>query len=412
MAGALGPDHRRDSLTTLNNGKDERLHMWPTAVDSTAVLFTSVTGTDRTATRIEALSLDTGQRRVVIEAGRNPIYSPSGHLLFFRNATLLAAPFDAKTLAVTGPAVAVLDDIALDQGGGPLVTISSAGSLAYVPSGNATKRLVWVSRQGVEQPITDVSRPYKNPRLSPDGHRIVVEIAGGDLWMQDITRATFTRLTTNDTSGNTFPVWTPDSRRVLFHTLTGIHQINLDSGGASRAIPGTSLFSLPTSVSPDGQTLAFINQSLSDLYALSLQGDPQPHPVVKTSGYDGGGQFSPDGHWMAYVSNESGQFEVYVRPYPGPDRKVQVSTHGGTHPKWNKNGKELFYRDGNKMMVVDVSTRPGPHALSTARAVRAEIRVRERPDDSQLRRQSGRPEVRHGQGRFELRPVEHRPELV
>jgi Tol biopolymer transport system component len=121
------------------------------------------------------------------------------------------------------------------------------------------------------------------------------------------------------------------------------------------------LADVPSSISPDGHTLAFIRQTAEsggDIYALSLEGDPQPHPVVKTSGYDGGGQFSPDGRWMAYASNESGQFEVYLRPYPGPDRKKQVSTQGGTHPMWNRNGKELFYRVGNKMMVVDVSTSP------------------------------------------------------
>ena len=105
------------------------------------------------------------------------------------------------------------------------------------------------------------------------------------------------------------------------------------------------------------------------MYALSLHGDSHPRAVVKTSGYDGGGQFSPDGHWMAYTSNESGQFEVSVRPYPGPDRKLPVSAQGGTHPKWNPNGKELFYRNGNKMMVVDVSRRDGDLMLGQPRVL-------------------------------------------
>ena len=105
------------------------------------------------------------------------------------------------------------------------------------------------------------------------------------------------------------------------------------------------------------------------MYALSLHGDPQPRAIVKTPGYDGGGQFSPDGHWMAYASNESGQFQVYVHPYPGPDRKRQVSALGGTHPKWNPNGKELFYRNGNKMMVVDVSRRDGDLVLGQPRVL-------------------------------------------
>jgi len=186
----------------------------------------------------------------------------------------------------------------------------------------------------VEQPISDISRPYQNPRLAPDAHRIVVEVAGGDLWIQDTTRPTFTRLTSGETVGNTFAVWTPDAHRIVFRTLTGLRWIDPDGGGGgSQAIPGTSVYDIPSSISPDGRTLAFNRQGESgDIYALSLEGDPQPRPVVKTPGYDGGGEFSPDGRWMAYVSNESRQFEVYLRPYPGQGRK-QISTQGGTHPK-------------------------------------------------------------------------------
>jgi serine/threonine-protein kinase len=220
-----------------------------------------------------------------------------------------------------------------------------------------------VSRQGVEQPITDVARRYRNPRLSPDGQRIMVEVTG-QLWIQDITRSTFTLLTKGGTLGNSFAVWTPDGKEVLFRTLTGIRRLNAGNG-ASQVIPSTGLFAMPTSVSPDGQTLVYLGQTTEtngDVYALSLQGEPHPRPVVQTPAYDGGGWFSPDGQWLAYVSNESGQFQVYLRPYPGPDRKEPVSTEGGTHPRWNPNGKELFYRNGNRMMAVtvDVSKPPTP----------------------------------------------------
>ena len=346
-------------LTTLDANRKERLHGWPNVVEGgKAVLFTTVTGGDRSGMHIEAVSLATGQRRVVIDAGSYPTYASSGHLIFFRNGGLLAAPFDPNTLETTGQAVAVLDDISLDQLGNPIMAVSAAGLFAYVPSANSTKRLVWVSREGVEQPITETSRPYQNPRLVSDGHRIVVEVAGGDLWVQDVVRETFTRLTSGETFGNTFAVWMPNASRILFRTLTGIHWINPDGSGGSHEISGTSVNDIPTSISPDGQTLAFVRQTLAnsgDIYVMSLEGDSAPSVVVKTIAYDGGGMFSPNGRLMAYVSSESGEFQVYIRPFPGPDRKVPISTEGGTHPRWNPNGKELFYRSGNKMMVVDVS---------------------------------------------------------
>jgi serine/threonine protein kinase/Tol biopolymer transport system component len=355
---AGGPE---EQLTTLDAERGDRSHLWPAAAGESTILFTSVTGTDRTVTRVEAMSLVTKERRVVIDVGSHPLYAASGHLLFFRDGAILAAPFDATRLQVTGPAVAVLKDVAVDQFGAPLLTVSAAGSLAYTSAAHATKRLVWVSRQGIEEPITDVARPYKNPRLSPDGQRIVVEVSGGDLWIHDVRRAGFINLTTGVSLGNTFAVWTPDGRNVLFRTLTGIRKVDADGGSDTQVLGTTTLFSLPTSVSPDGHTLAYIVQTpetSGDVYALSLQGEPQPRPIVRTPAYDGGGQFSPDGRWLVYVSNESGQFEVYLRPFPGPDRRVPVSTEGGTHPRWNPAGKELFYRNGNRMMVVDVSTAP------------------------------------------------------
>jgi serine/threonine-protein kinase len=349
-------------LTRLETGKGEILHSWPIFLpDRGVVLFTVVTTGSRTQMHIEALTRATGERLRVVEDGGAPQYAASGHLFFFRGNALLATRFDAKTLTVTGQPASVLENIALDQLGMPMVAVSEAGVMAYVPN-SATKRLVWVSGQGLEEPITNIPRPYQNPRLAPDGHRIVVEVAGGDLWIQDASRSTFTRMTTSETVGNTFAVWTPNGQHAIFRTVTGLWSVNTDGSGGLHHIPETSVADLPTSVSPDGGTLAFIRQTsdtAGDIYTLSLDGPPNPVSVVKTPGYDGGAVFSPDGRWMAYVTNESGQREVYVRPTTGPDRRLPVSTGGGTHPRWNPNGKELFYRNGKKMMVVDVSIRSG-----------------------------------------------------
>ena len=346
-------------LTTLDSGKRELLHAWPSIIaQGRILLFASITGSSRGASHIEALSLATGQRRVIVESGTFPLYAPSGHLVFFRDGALLGAPFDVDRLEVTGPVVRVLENLAVGTTmDAPLAALSNTGSLTYAPSDAGTTRLVWVSREGVEQPITDTPRRYQYPRLSSDGRRTVVA-ADGDLWIQDVTRATFSRLTSEQTVGNAFPVWTPDGTRVVFRTLTGMYWTAADGSGHPEAIAGSLSGDLPCAVSPDGDTLAFMRQNAQasrDIYVLSLHGHSPPRPVVNTAAYEGGAQFSPNGHWMVYASDESGQMQVYVRPFPGPDRRWPVSTQGGTQPLWSRDGKEIFYRVGNRMMVVDLS---------------------------------------------------------
>src|SRR5262245_45337204 len=240
-------------LTTLDKSKGERAHAWPAVVaGGKVILFTTITLGSRTEMHIDALVRSTGERRVIVEAARYPMYTSSGHLVFFRDNALLAAPFDVDTLKLTGPAFAAVENIALDQTGAPMAALSTTGTLAYVTPGSVSRRLVWVSRQGVESAINDTPRPYQNPRLGPDGHRIVIEVAGGELWVQDVTRSTFTRLTSGDTVGNTFAAWTPDSR-VVFRTVTGMSVVDPDVGGRPQPLPGTSVRDIPTSVSPDGR---------------------------------------------------------------------------------------------------------------------------------------------------------------
>jgi Tol biopolymer transport system component len=308
-------------LTTLDTGKHELLQAWPTSIaGGHVILFTSVTGAGRDAAHIEALSVATGQRRVVLDSGIFPQYAPSGHLVFFRQGALLAAPFNVERLEVTGPPVSVVEDLAVDMMGAPTAAVSMSGALVYSPSGTAASRLVWVTREGVERPITEAIRPYEIPALARDGKRLAVMV-NGDLWVQDAARGTFERLTSNETVGNSYPVWTPDGKRIVFMTRTGLFWIDAEGSGRLQSIPGTSVTDIPSSISPDGQLLLFNRQTAdtsSDVDVLTLGGNPQPRPVVKTPAFEGGAQFSPDGHWLAYASNESGQTEVYVRPWPGP----------------------------------------------------------------------------------------------
>jgi hypothetical protein len=265
-------------------------------------------------------------------------------LVFFRGKDLLAAPFDADRLELTGPAVRVLENIGLDFNGVPLASFSPSGTLAYVPVGTGTSRLVWVSREGVEQPITDSTARYQSPRLAPDGRRIAVHM-GGSLWIHDSVRRTFTRTTSDDAVGSGFTAWDPDGKRVAFRSRTGMRSIEVDSGKRSLPLQGsTGIRDIPNSVSPDRDTPAFTRQdgeTSGDIYVASLSDRFPPRPVVRTPAYEGGAQFSPDGRWLAYASNESGRFEVYVRPYDESQRRFAVSSDGGSYPLWRRDGAEL-----------------------------------------------------------------------
>jgi serine/threonine-protein kinase len=344
-------------LTTLDDKRGDLLHAWPLLVpQARAILFMCLT--QGGSARVESLSLPTGERRVLLEQASFPLYAPSGHLIFYRDGAVLAAPFDAKRLTLTGPpGVVVVEGV-----GAPHVALSETGSLVYA-TGATRSRLVWVSRQGTEQALNDTPQAYQNPRLSPDGQRILVEVAEatGDLWIQDPARGAFTRLTSG--SGASFPIWTPDGKRVVFRTPFGLRWMNADGSGRVEAIPDTSVADFPQSVSPDGRTLVILRiatDTSGDVFALSLDGAPELRPIVSTRAYEGGAQLSPDGRFLAYASNESGRMEVYVRPFPGPDRKWQVSTEGATHPLWSRSGREIFYRSGHKMMAVEFSTGPEP----------------------------------------------------
>ena len=174
-------------------------------------------------------------------------------------------------------------------------------------------------------------------------------------------------MTSGTTSGNSFPVIAPDGKRVVFRTRTGLVWMDTEGSGRSAALPGTTTIDYPTSVSPDGRWLAFLRiggDSSGDVYMTALDGTSPPQPLVNSPAYEGGGNFSPDGRWLAYASDESEHFQVFVRPVNGPDRKWLVA-QSGKYPRWNQNGKEIFYRDGNKMMAVDVSMAREEPAIGT-----------------------------------------------
>jgi serine/threonine-protein kinase len=349
-------------LTRLE--KAEYAHRSPEFLpDGKSVLFVTLTGA--TAVKLVAQVLGTGERRDLIQSGDVARYAPSGHLVYAQGANLMAAPFDPQRLQVTGTAMPVVQGV-LATGGIAQYSCSSTGSLVYVPGSvkAARLKLVWVDRKGAEQPVTAPAHNYVLPRVSPDGKRVAVGIEEEDsqIWLYDLGRDTLTRLTFEG-NANVDPVWTPDGQRIAFKgTGNRLFWQPADGSAGAEALTKSELAgnNVPGSWSPDGQVLTFmeINPNTGyDVYTLPLK-DGKPQPFVQTPSLETAPRFSPDGHFIAYGSDESGRVEIYVRPYPGPGGKWQISSEGGMEPVWNPKGREIFYRSGNKMMAVDVTTQP------------------------------------------------------
>ena len=338
-------------LTTLAAG--EQMHAWPSALpDGRTVLFTVQTAA---AHHVEALTLATGERRIVLNQAIRAKVGPEGRLFFSRDNRLLASEFDLATQSVIGTPIQVLDNVPDLGAGAPVVDVSPAGLMVF-PLELLQRRMVWVSRHGVEEPISDTARGYMNPRLSPDGTRIVVQ--AGSIWVHDLRRNAFERVATPSTPANAFPMWLPDGTTVLHRSGLGLRLQSTESGAEGRTLPGTTEFDYPGAVTPDGGTLVFQRSSPEtnfDLLVAPLDDPRRATPVVQTAAYEAGARLSADTRWLAYVSNESGTNEIYVRPFRGGERRWQVSNNGGSQPAWNPNGKEIFYRIGDRMMAVSVT---------------------------------------------------------
>jgi Tol biopolymer transport system component len=370
-----------DPLPLTRPEKGDRGHRWPDFLPGgKAVLFaTSSVNGNWTTSQVAVQSVTTGERRNLIQGGTHPRFAPSGHLVYAQGGNLMAVPFDLDRLAVTGAAVPVADGVQQSiSSGAAQYSFSGTGSLVYVRGGgqSAQVRLVWVNRNGQEQPLAAPARGYQHPRLSPDGRRVAVGIVEQEsqVWMWDLFRETLNRFTLEG-KANGNPTWmAPDGKRISFYSNSEgpqnlFWQLADGSGGPERLIASEHTQS-PMSSSLDGKLLAFLDVDPTtgwDIWVLRL-GDRKAQPFLRTRFSESAPRFSPDGRWLAYFSNESGRFEVYMRPYPGPGRKEPISTEGGTEPVWNPNGRELFYRSGDKMMAVDIVTQPSfaagkPHIL-------------------------------------------------
>ena len=314
--------------------------------------------------------LDGSKPRRLLDADAAAVYASSGHLLFVREGTLLAQRFDATRLEVTGTPFPVAQQVGVSpRPAQPVaaVSASAAGPIAYRTgsAGGGQRQFVWFDRSGRE--LGKVGEPDSaqslDPSMSPDGRRIALwrRVDGNtDVWLLELARGVRSRFTV-DASSDNYPIWSPDGSRIVFHSnrKTGVfdlYQKPASGAGSEELLLESPLPKTPLDWSSDGRFLLY---RISDpktginLWALPLEGDRKPFPVGQTNFHTANGQFSPDGKWVAYQSDESGRFEIHIQAFPGPGGKVQVSTGGGAQVRWRHDGKEVFYIAlDDRLMVV------------------------------------------------------------
>jgi len=356
-----------EPLTTLDETQGELTHRWPQALPGgKAVLFTSYNQTlgnfdDAT---VEAVMLDSGERKIIHRGGYYARYSPSGHLLYVNDGTIFAVPFDPKRLEVKGSPVPVIQGLATSSSeGGAQYSFSNDGTLAYISGEGALPEypILWVDRDGRTSSLWQVPGTYGQPRLSPDGGRLALSVLRDeelDIWVYDLKRGVATRLTF-DEGYDGDQVWSPDGEYIVFSSDrdggSNLYRKRADGSGETERLTESTTSLWASSWSSDGKLLTGMALDKSfDIWVMPTTDGAEPETFLASPFSEEFPMFSPDGRWIAYVSNESGRGEVYVRSYPPGGGKWQVSDGGGGQPLWSGDGRELFYRTDDGVMVADI----------------------------------------------------------
>jgi serine/threonine-protein kinase len=385
-------------VTKLNTG--ETTHRWPhVLLGSQAVLFTaSRLGTNFEEATIEVVSLKTGERKTVQHGGFSPRYvaSPNGtgHLIYLHDTTLFAVPFDLDRLALAGVPTPILEDVgSTTAGGGDFAFAgahSSPGTFVYIPGkAGGFFPLSWLHSDGKLQPLQARLGIYWTLRFSTDGRLAFSTpgVQGEDIWVKDLGRDAPSRLSFLD-GQNRWPIWTPDGRNIIFQSANwaapGLYWIRSDGTGEAQRLTDGELDEWPYSFSPDGKRVAFSangNGGSPDIFTAPIEGDPS-HPrlgerelFVGTPFVERYPALSPDGRWLAYQSNETRTPEIYVRPFPGPGRKWQISTEGGTFPVWSRDGREVLFEASDRRVMAVGYTANGDSFATGKTRVWSETRL-------------------------------------
>jgi serine/threonine-protein kinase len=355
-----------DTLTRLDLRSGEQSHRLPHVLpDGTAVLFTAlrhkVVNMDWSRARIYAQSLVTGERKLLIEGGSDARFLSTGHLVFAREGKLMAVRFDPNRLEITGSEMPVLEGVShsIHAGSSILETgvahfaVSATGILAYVAGSvfpEIKSSVVWVDRQGREESLGVDTKSYLSVRVSRDGQRVLLteHYPPSDVWLYDLERQVQRRQTFE--GNHTWAIWGPEPNAFTVDSDREgprfLYRKTVDSGpGSIEKLPVDTENLRLSSWSPHGRELAVVGHGeQNDCDILILSSEDRTEPFLHTRYCEHYPEFSPDGRWLVYSSDESGQEEVYVRPYPGPGRAVQISTRGGSSPAWSRDGPEVFYR--------------------------------------------------------------------
>ena len=356
---------------------------WPSALPGgNALLFSDNSAGELEAAQVAAVSLDSGDVGSLVTGGTNPRYSLTGHVLYARGGSLYAVGYDPDRGELLGRETKILDGVVMGDSGAAQYSVAANGTLAFV-AGEATAiehELVWVERSGAIETLFDDGRRFYDPRLSPDGTQLAFMSPTGpnrDVWVLNLERSNLTRWT-SDPGEDFAPVWRPDGALAL---ATEVGEAGGEHGPALGSMtgpdvspdqlfarPGYGRLEFPSSWSPDGRQLAFLatgTNGEADVYLLDSE-TGQADPFLATPFREMAPTFSPDGMWIAYVSDRSGRGEVYIQSFPEGGAPTQVSTAGGSEPRWSPDGQELFYRETNRLMAVVLGDDPADPAPPAA----------------------------------------------
>jgi serine/threonine protein kinase/Tol biopolymer transport system component len=365
-----------EALTQPDPQREESSHRLPSWLpNGKAIVFSVVRHLWDQQPALALFRPDTREWRLLLPDAADARYVPTGHLVFLRQGTLMAVRFVLDRLEIIGQPFPLVENVmqafSTNSGyntGFGQYDISETGSLIYAPGGLVPDRkntLVWVDEKGAEQPVTDLRMSFFHPRLSPDGKMIAYATSGREwqIWVYDLRRGTNSRLTGEGCA--IYPIWAPDGQRVLFQwqrsVVANLFWQPCDGSSPMERLTTSAYFQAPGSWSSDGRTVAFVENhpdTGTDIEMLDAS-TRRSAPFLASSFNERYPDFSPDGRWLAFTSDESKREEVYVRPYPGPGMKVQVSGEGGDSPLWARNGRQLFYRHQAQVWVVDVRTDGG-----------------------------------------------------